>query len=139
MESSHLNKTTSASLPTPVISMETKFVEKGTQTIYDTYLLGAVIENMMMQNAMKTALNEQQVSNKNEHRNINFGNMDINKILTSDKDTAYFTGLDIRQFSILFEWLSDAKNHLEYWNGEKNIAPLADRSKRVFSLHEELC
>lgn len=104
---------------------------KETQTVYKKYELGSKIENIILKNSLVTKLMDNTTSR--EHQN-SYGNMSLDKVLVSGAKCLHFTGLNPNQFWMLYHWLGESKNNLNYWHTGKSSMS----EKRKFSLSEEL-
>ncbi|EDO36466.1 predicted protein [Nematostella vectensis] len=109
--------------------------DKGTQTVYCKYTLGAKVETMIYRNRL---IQEGIGLFPSEQKEVNLMSSEI--IIADDKKCKYFTGLHTEQFEALFEFLGPAKYELSYWYGPENIekGSLARGEPQGISVKEQL-
>ena len=109
-----------------------KFFDKGSQTIYDKYMLGAKIDTLLLRNEV--------IVGEKEGDKLKIKNpMDPEYILGIEKKCKFFIGLYPFEFSALYEYLGDAKFELVYWTGSlSHTLKQTTNEKRHFSPKEEL-
>ena len=108
---------------------------KYTQTVYENYMLGAKIENMILKNKVITG-----IRNENNVKSLD-NPFSPEAVLKEDKKTKFLIGLYPDQFYILYHALGPAKFNLTYWKGEKksiNLKTKDSKTKRHFTPKEEM-
>ena len=114
-----------------------KVDDKETQTEYTSHELKLKIENTVLKNQIITQLDNKQENppvNEPPTEVLGYGNIGIDKVLVSTAKCLHFTGLNPNQFWMLYNWLGDSKNNLQYWSSGKSTMTAV----RKFSLSEEL-
>lgn len=85
--------------------------DRGTQTQYEQYVLGAKVETMILRNQTVVQESDDCISNR-----VNM--LHPNVVLKNRQKTKFFTGLFPEQFETLFTFLGPAKYHLKYWDSK---------------------
>ena len=83
-----------------------------TQTQYDKYMVGALVETMIMRNDVGLGKD-----NSSDSSRKNYGQYDF-KIIVSAEHCKYFTGVTVDQFHALYDFLGDSKMNMHYWGGK---------------------
>lgn len=106
-------KDTGTNTADPIVKQN---VDMATQTEADKLAVAGRIDNIILKNQLSLIKTEQNLLTPQQSSNP----MDVNVILRSEKETKYFIGLTPKHFLDLYNFLGDAKFHLNYWNSTSN-------------------